>query len=204
MKAVAGRAGPRRRRAPDRAVALLQRAPAHHLRRHDAAGRPRRERAAADGAGHRQLPHPARRGGRRRAEDAGHGARRSADRAGAVETATAQPAVAAGGRAAGGHRERRRRPPGARRRRPIAPFMEHGRHRRPASCAAPGSRSTASAASPSTRTTIRAHGKDERILVKSFSEGLVFAYQLGEDNRHPSTGLGALTRAPRVSVRSDT
>ena len=44
----------------------LQRADAHHLRRHHAGGRARRERVAADRARHRELPHPAGRVGRRR------------------------------------------------------------------------------------------------------------------------------------------
>ena len=44
--------------ARSRRISLLQRAHAHHLRRHAAAGRPRRERAPADGARHRQLPDP--------------------------------------------------------------------------------------------------------------------------------------------------
>ena len=54
-------------------------------------------------------------------------------------------------------------------------------------CGRPGFRSTASPASPTIRTTYRAHGKDERILVKSFDEGLVFAYEMAKTIGTPGT-----------------
>ena len=51
--------GSRRRRAPVGVAPLLQRDDADHLRRHHAAGRSRDQRAAADGERQRELPHPA-------------------------------------------------------------------------------------------------------------------------------------------------
>ena len=57
----------------------LQRATAHHLRRDDAGGRPRGQRAAAACARHRQLPHHAGRAGRGGASDADPCRRRRAD-----------------------------------------------------------------------------------------------------------------------------
>ena len=36
---------------------------------------------------------------------------------------------------------------------------------------------------------VRAHGKDERILVRSFNEGLEFAYQLARALASPAAGV---------------
>jgi hypothetical protein len=58
MKAVAQARPPAQAVARPRSLALLQRAHAYHLRRDARGSRTRRQRLAADGACHRQLPHP--------------------------------------------------------------------------------------------------------------------------------------------------
>ena len=74
-------AGPRGRGAAVGVAALLQRADADDVRRDPAAGRPREQRAAADGERERQLPHPAGRVARVGQGQARRGAGRSEDHA---------------------------------------------------------------------------------------------------------------------------
>ena len=156
-------------------IAVLQRDAAHDLRADAARRRPCRERAAADRARHHQLPDAAGREAGRRPAGAGACRRRPADRGGADRDADAEPAVAARARRGVGHRGRRAGHLGPRADR--AASWKRAR-RMACSCATPGCRSTASPGSPTDPEDVRAHGKDERILVRSFDEGIMFIERL--------------------------
>ena len=136
-------ARPGGRGAPGREVTLPQRAPSYDLRRDDAAGGSRRERAAADGAGDRQLPAAADRRCGCRPEGARPRPCRSANHRGAHRHAYTQPALAPGARATVRNRSRRESRLGKRTGRPHHSLHGNRGDRRPATCATPGFPSTA-------------------------------------------------------------
>ncbi len=136
-------ARPGGRGAPGREVTLPQRAPSHDLRRHDAAGGSRRERAAADGAGDRQLPAAADRRCRCRPEGARPRPGRSANHRGAHRHADTQPALAAGARATVRNRSRRESRLGKRTGRPHHSLTWKPGRPTACTCATPGFPSTA-------------------------------------------------------------
>jgi acetylornithine deacetylase/succinyl-diaminopimelate desuccinylase-like protein len=155
-------------------AAVLQRAAANDLRRDAAHGRPRRERAAADGARDDQLPRAARRIRGRRPEDAREGARRRQGHGHADQPAEAEPAIAAHAAVMGPVESITQAMwPGV----PVVPIMSTG---------ATDALWLRGVADPvygvdglyEDIDDIRAHGRDERLGVTSFYEGQEFLYRL--------------------------
>ncbi len=152
--------------------AALQRADAHDVRRDDARGRPRAERAAADGDGDGELPHAPRRrsGGRRedaRPRDQRHVGPSRADRHRDAESRVAAAAGSVHGRRGVGEGDLGTVP--------IVPIMETGAtdglYLRNAGVPVYGFSGLFIAIDD-----VRAHGKDERILVTAFDDALDFTY----------------------------
>ena len=153
----------------------LQLPHADDLRGHAARGRPRQQRAAADGHRHRQLPRAARRDAGGRAPDARRDPGQRRDHRDADRLLLPEPALAAHAR--GDARRRDGDAPSCGRACPSCPSWARGPPT-PSTCGRPASPPMAPPGSSATSTTCASHGRDERILVRSLYEGQDYLYRL--------------------------